>query len=197
MRDAPDIVEELRRKERLGNFSSSLHNTPQDMHESKKISNDGACKTTLSHDGDFKDSVSDGQYDDRELTNVIENSIMLFEISPETIIVIDNKGNVLDVNARIYDWLGYERGELIGYNLFNLPFFADKYKNNIFDLSTNAIFSEKTLSYELDFITKNGEKRTGSTHAVPIKNRNNKISGGLIMISKIALSTMPMFGLVL
>ncbi|MCK5258839.1 MAG: PAS domain S-box protein, partial [Thermoplasmatales archaeon] len=165
MRDAPDIVKELRKKERLGSFSNSLNNTPKDMHESKKISNDAACKTTLSHDEDFKNSVSDGQYDGRELTNIIENSIMLFEISPETIIIIDNKGNVLDVNARIYDWLGYERGELIGNNLFNLPFFADKYKNNIFDLSTNAIFSEKALSYELDFITKNGEKRTGSVHA--------------------------------
>ena len=188
MRDAPDIVKELREKERLGSFSNSLNNTPQDMHESKKVSNDAACKTTLSHDEDFKNSVSDGQYDNRELTNVIENSIMLFEISPETIIIIDNKGNILDINARIYDWLGYEREELIGDNLFNLPFFADKYKNNIFDLSTHTILSEKALSYELDFITKNGEQRTGSVHAVPIKNRNNKISGGLIMISDVTES---------
>ena len=190
MRDAPDIVEELRKKEKLGNFYNNSHKTPQDTHESKskKTSNDGVCKTMLSHDEDFKNSVSDGQYDNRELTNVIENSIMLFEISPETIIIIDNKGNVLDINARIYDWLGYEREELIGDNLFNLPFFADKYKNNIFDLSTNAIFSEKTSSYELDFISKNGEKRTGSVHAVPIKNRSNKISGGLIMISDVTES---------
>jgi len=188
MRDAPDIVEELRKKERLGNFSNSLQNTPQDTHESNKISNDNNFKTTSSENKDFKNSVIDEQCYDRELTNVIENSIMLFEISPETIIIIDNKGNVLDVNSRIYDWLGYEREELVGYNLFNFPFFANKYKNNNFNLSKNTIFSETTSAYELDFITKNGKKKTGSVHTVPIKNKNNKISGGLIMISDITES---------
>ena len=78
MRDPPDIVEELRKKERIGNFSSSLHETPQDIHESNKISNDITFKTTSSHDEDFKNSLSDEQCDDRELTDVIENSIMLF-----------------------------------------------------------------------------------------------------------------------
>ena len=188
MRDAPDIVEELRKKERLGNFSNSLQNTLQDTHESNKISNHNTFKTTSSDSKDFKNSVIDDQCYDGELTNVIENSIMLFEISPETIIIIDNKGNVLNVNSRIYDWLGYEREELIGYNLFNFPFFANKYKNKNFDLSKNTIFSEITSSYELDFITKNGKKKTGSVHTVPIKNKNNKISGGLIMISDITES---------
>jgi len=188
MRDAPDIVEELRKKERLGNFSNSLQNTPQDTHESNKISNHNTFKTTSSDSKDFKNSVIDDQCYDGELTNVIENSIMLFEISPETIIIIDNKGNVLNVNSRIYDWLGYEREELIGYNLFNFPFFANKYKNKNFDLSKNTIFSEITSAYELDFITKNGKKKTGSVHTVPIKNKNNKISGGLILISDITES---------
>jgi len=188
MRDAPDIVEELRKKERLGNFSNSLQNTPQDIHESNKISNHNTFKTTSSDSKDFKNSVIDDQCYDEELTNVIENSIMLFEISPETIIIIDNKGNVLNVNSRIYDWLGYEREELIGYNLFNFPFFANKYKNKNFDLSKNTIFSEITSAYELDFITKNGKKKTGSVHTVPIKNKNNKISGGLILISDITES---------
>jgi len=188
MRDAPDIVEELRKKERLGNFSNSLQNTLQDTHESNKISNHNTFKTTSSDSKDFKNSVIDDQCYDEELTNVIENSIMLFEISPETIIIIDNKGNVLNVNSRIYDWLGYEREELIGYNLFNFPFFANKYKNKNFDLSKNTIFSEITSAYELDFITKNGKKKTGSVHTVPIKNKNNKISGGLILISDITES---------
>ena len=188
MRDAPDIVEELRKKEKLGNFSNSLQNTLQDTHESNKISNHNTFKTTSSDSKDFKNSVIDDQCYDRELTNVIENSIMLFEISPETIIIIDNKGNVLNVNSRIYDWLGYEREELIGYNLFNFPFFANKYKNKNFDLSKNTIFSEITSAYELDFITKNGKKKTGSVHTVPIKNKNNKISGGLILISDITES---------
>ena len=188
MRDAPDIVEELRKKERLGNFSNSLQNTLQDTHESNKISNHNTFKTTSSDSKDFKNSVIDDQCYDGELTNVIENSIMLFEISPETIIIIDNKGNVLNVNSRIYDWLGYEREELIGYNLFNFPFFANKYKNKNFDLSKNTIFSEITSAYELDFITKNGKKKTGSVHTVPIKNKNNKISGGLILISDITES---------
>ena len=188
MGDAPDIVEELRKQERLGNFNSKSQGTGQDTHGSKKILNGNAYKTTLYNSENFKNSGSNESYDLGGLANAIENSIMLFEISPETIIVTDYNGNVLDVNARIYDWLGYKRGEIIGKNLFGLPFFTDKYKNNVFDFSMDAIFSEKTFPYEIDFTTKSGEKRTGSIHAAPIKNSKNKISGGLIMISDVTES---------
>ncbi len=188
MGDAPDIVEELRKQERLGNFNSRSQSTGQDTYGSEKILNDNAYKTTLYNSENFKNSEGNESYDIGGLTNAIENSIMLFEISPETIMVIDDKGSVLDVNARIYDWLGYKRGEIIGKSLFGLPFFTDKYKNNVFDFSMDVIFSEKTLPYELDFTTKSGEKRTGSMHAVPIKNSKNKISGGLIMISDVTES---------
>lgn len=188
MRDVPEIVEELRKQERLGNFNSRSRDTCQNTYESEKILSDNAYKTTLYNSENFKNSEGNESYDIGELTNAIENSIMLFEISPETIMVIDDKGSVLDVNARIYDWLGYKRGEIIGKNLFGLPFFTDKYKNNVFDFSMDVIFSEKTLPYELDFTTKSGEKRTGSIHAVPIKNSKNKISGGLIMISDVTES---------
>jgi len=188
MRDLPDIVLELRKQEKLGGLNSKSLGTYQNLHESEKISNENNNKTILYHEKDFKNSTYNESYNTDDIPNLIDNSISLFEISPEIIMFTDIKGNVLNVNSRILDWLGYEREDIIGKNLLRLPFFADKYKNNVFDFSMDVLFSEKFLSYELDFITKSGEKRTGSVHAVPIKNVNNKISGGLIMISDVTES---------
>lgn len=188
MRDLPDIVLELRKQEKLGGLNSKSLGIYQNLHESEKISNENNNKTILYHEKDFKNSTYNESYNTDDIPNLIDNSISLFEISPEIIMFTDIKGNVLNVNSRILDWLGYEREDIIGKNLLRLPFFADKYKNNVFDFSMDVLFSEKFLSYELDFITKSGEKRTGSVHAVPIKNVNNKISGGLIMISDVTES---------
>jgi len=188
MADVPNIVEELRKQEKLENANSKYQDTFQDIHESEKILDDTDYKTASYREKYFKNSESDESYDTNELTKVIENSIMLFEISPETIIIINNKGSVLDVNTRICDWLGYKRGEIIGQNLFGLPFFTDKYKNNDLDFSMDAILSENTSPCELDFTTKSGEKRTGAVNTVPIKDNNDKISGGLLMISDVTES---------
>ncbi len=188
MRDLPDIVLELRKQEKLGGLNSKSLGIYQNLHESEKISNENNNKTILYHEKDFKNSTYNESYNTDDIPNLIDNGISLFEISPEIIMLTDIKGNVLNVNSRILDWLGYEREDIIGKNLLRLPFFADKYKNNVFDFSMDVLFSEKFLSYELDFITKSGEKRTGSVHAVPIKNVNNKISGGLIMISDVTES---------
>jgi len=188
MKDEPDIVTELRKQEKLEGLNSISHETSQNIKETEKNSNENDYKTILYNEKDFKNSKYNASYDSDYITNLKDKDIPLFELSPETIMLTDIKGKVLNVNSRISEWLGYEREDIIGKNLLKLPFFADKYKNNVFDFSMDVLFSEKYLSYELDFITKNGEKRTGSVHAVPIKNNNHDISGGLIMISDVTES---------
>jgi len=188
MKDEPDIVLELRKQEKLEEKNCRFHETYQNIQESEKISNENDYKTILSNEKDFKNSAFNESCDSDDMTNLKDNSISLFEISPETIMLTDINGKVLNINSRISDWLGYKREDIIGKNLLKLPFFADKYKNNVFDFSMDVLFSEKYLSYELDFITKNGEIRTGSIHAVPIKDNNNDATGGLIMISDVTES---------
>jgi PAS domain S-box-containing protein len=191
MRDEPDIVLELRKQEKLEGLNSRSNVTNNNIQESEDFSNENDFKTILYDEKENKNSTINELYDTNDINDIndlIDNSISLFEISPETIMLTDVKGNVLNVNSRISGWLGYNREDIIGKNLLKLPFFADKYKNNVFDFSMDVLFSEKFSSYELDFITKSGEKRTGSVHAVPIKNNKNKISGGLIMISDVTES---------
>src|SRR4030042_2847052 len=53
---------------------------------------------------------------------------VIFDFSPEALILIDEKGTYIDVNGRITDWLGYDKNEDIGKNIGNIPFLSEKYK---------------------------------------------------------------------
>ena len=38
----------------------------------------------------------------------------VFQSLPAAVAVLDRQGTILDVNDRVYDWLGYQPGEIIG-----------------------------------------------------------------------------------
>ena len=52
----------------------------------------------------------------------------MFEFFPQTILLIDKNGIILDVNERIREWLGYKPNEILEMNLFSVPFFTKKSK---------------------------------------------------------------------
>jgi len=47
---------------------------------------------------------------------------LIFELSPEAIVIIDPKGNITDINGRVYDWLGFKTEELVGKKISEAPF---------------------------------------------------------------------------
>ena len=58
----------------------------------------------------------------------------IFELSPDLIMLINDKGEILDVNNRIYDWTGYKPKEIIGLRTYNIPFLSITTKLKILKL---------------------------------------------------------------
>ncbi len=109
----------------------------------------------------------------------------IFDLSPESIVLIDQDGNILDVNKRIEEWLEFKPEEIINRNITELPFLQ-----NISISKANQFFQKRVTgdyvqAYELNFITRKGEKRIGWVLAAPIFDQKTNTVYDLVMISDI------------
>ena len=109
----------------------------------------------------------------------------IFESSPEAIILFDKKGNVIDINGRIEDWLGYKPEDIIKKNLAVFPFMSNKSKELALKRFSLRMSGKEIPSFELEFTDKSGKKRIGLTTASAIKDEKGKIIQNLVMISDI------------
>jgi PAS domain S-box-containing protein len=109
----------------------------------------------------------------------------IFELSPEAIVLLDRKGNILNVNARPYDWLGYSPEEVVGKSFLDLPFLSKQGKAQAMAKFSQRMAGKKVSPYDLVFYTKSGEKRVGRIMANPIQDENGEIVQNLVMISDI------------
>jgi PAS domain S-box-containing protein len=79
----------------------------------------------------------------------------MFELSPAGIILIDEKGTIIEVNSAFCKTLGYSRKELLSNNvrLFSIPDNENEIEDNI-----AKILSGKTLRHEVINVKKDGSK---------------------------------------
>lgn len=125
--------------------------------------------------------------DDRtaELKESEEKYRTFFELSPEAIVLLDASGKVLDLNNVVYDWLGYRPEEAIGKNISNLPFLPEVSRIKVKEKFAQRMAGKDVPAYELDFVTKDGERRIGLIHGTTLKDSDGKIIATLTMISNI------------
>ena len=112
----------------------------------------------------------------------------IFDLSPEAIIMIDNKGILTDLNKRVYDWLGYMPKEVKGLHLLKIPFIGKADKIKMIKQFQKRISGDDLKPYDLTFITKKGEKRIGRILGTPIRDVDNRINANLIMVMDVTES---------
>jgi PAS domain S-box-containing protein len=109
----------------------------------------------------------------------------MFEFFPQTIILINTQGKILDVNERVMEWLGYKPSDMIEKNFFNLSFFTKESKK-IVKKNFSKRKSNKTISpYEIEILTKGGEKKFGVVNISALRDEQGEIINNLIVISDI------------
>lgn len=106
----------------------------------------------------------------------------IFELSPQAILVIDKSATVVDLNERVYDWLGYSKEEVVGKKMLNIPFIPKKSLFIALKNLTQRFLGKDISPYELEFIAKNGETKIGIITGVPIKNEKGENVQDLVMI---------------
>ncbi|GAH38501.1 unnamed protein product [marine sediment metagenome] len=109
----------------------------------------------------------------------------IFESSPEAIVLFDKKGNVIDINDRIEDWLGYKPEDITRKNLAVFPFLSNRSKALALKKISQRMSGKEIPPFELEFTDKNGEIRIGLITASIIKDEKGKIIQNLVMISDI------------
>jgi PAS domain S-box-containing protein len=78
---------------------------------------------------------------------------VMFELSPAGIILIDEKGKIIEVNSSFCETLGYTRKEIIGQNI---RLFASPDKEGDLENNISKILSGKTMVHEVLNIRKDG-----------------------------------------
>ncbi|MDD3646956.1 MAG: PAS domain-containing protein [Candidatus Dojkabacteria bacterium] len=109
----------------------------------------------------------------------------IFDLSPEAIVILDKKGEILDVNKRLNDWLGYTKEETVGRGLLKLPFLTMKSKTIVMANFAKRMLGKKIPPYELEFISKKRESMIGRITATAIRDERGDIIADLVMISDV------------
>lgn len=180
----PEIVEQLKELEAAGKLRSDLPTTVSlTKHTLENMINNPPRETILSSKRPV--SIPASLQKSEQVTKIIENSRMLFELSPEAIAILDATGVIVDANTKFFKWLEYSKEEILGKTIFTMPFFSDEQRITLKHLISQQTTNGKNISQELCFIKKNNKKRYGMTHFTPIKNHEGAAIGIILMISDI------------
>jgi PAS domain S-box-containing protein len=90
---------------------------------------------------------------EKTLTESEKRFRVMFELSPAGIILIGEKGTIIEVNTSFCETLGYTRKEVIGQNI---KLFAAPENNKEIELNISKIMSGKTMIHEVRNIRKDG-----------------------------------------
>jgi PAS domain S-box-containing protein len=135
--------------------------------------------------GEAEDELEKRREAERALRGSKEKYRRMFDLFPEAIVLLGTDGRVLDVNERLDDWLGYSPEEVIGKDLWQLPYLPSHSKEELRTRFAQRMEGHKGEPYELDFVTRSGEKRIGLVHAAPLKEEDGRVTADLVMISDI------------
>ena len=113
----------------------------------------------------------------------------IFENSPQGFILLDTEGHIIDVNKKICDWLGYRADEMIGKDHMLYPFLTKAGKVTAMKKFFQRLLGKVLPAYELEFITKKGEKFLGEVLAMQIRDDQGNIVQILAMITDITRRT--------
>lgn len=110
---------------------------------------------------------------------------LVFELSPEAIVVLDIKGDLVMANGRLMDWLGYAPEEVVGMNLATFPFVSLKGKAIILKNFMLRMAGQKVEPYEIEFISRDGQSKFGRIVAQRFHNSKGEAEGEVVVITDV------------
>jgi len=129
--------------------------------------------------------ITENKKSEEQLAEKEKKYRTMFEFFPQAIFLLDTHAILIDVNDRVDDWLGFKPSEIIGKEFFSLPFFTQDAIPLVKKNFSQRIENKSVAPYELDFITKTGEKRVGVVHATLLRNEHGDIIADLVVITDV------------
>jgi PAS domain S-box-containing protein len=132
-----------------------------------------------------KQAVSERKKAQEEKRQSAEQYRLIFESSPDVIVMLDNKGLILEVNQLVETWLKYKRNDVIGKKLLDLDFLPESSKRIIREKMRLRFTGQEIEPYELEFLGKKGEIKYGLIKGSLVKDELGKGLKDLVIISDI------------
>lgn len=110
---------------------------------------------------------------------------LIFDVSPEAIVLLDETGTILSTNERLHEWLGYRTEDIVGRQIVSLPFITDASKGLIMKNFALRQAGGPALSYEIEAVNKKGDHKFGRIIEAVLKDSRGKTIRNLSMISDI------------
>ncbi len=118
---------------------------------------------------------------ENELVQSRQKYYTLFEKANDYIILIDLKGIVIEMNERTETAIGYNREEIVGKHLTDLPILSEENRSFAHKMFSKRIKGVNIPSYELEFTHKDGHIIIGEISATAIKLQNDQVFDMLII----------------
>jgi len=186
MRDEPEIVKELREEEQLGRLHSKIRGSHNESDFFEHSYMGPSQREQGNEDATIRGNTIQVSIDyEKRLLAAEERYEKIFRLSPDGIALLDKNGVFLDVNERLYDWLGFRPAEIIGKTFLEVPFLTVDEKLKAKNKFLMRILGKEVPPYELEFLTKNEQKRIGLVRGVSIKDEWGNVIQSLVMISDI------------
>ncbi len=110
---------------------------------------------------------------------------MIFNLSPQAIVVVDINGKIVKLNNKLSDWLQYDIQEYVGRNILMLPFIPKDSKMRILEKFSDRLEGEDLEPYEIELRTKDNSIKIGLVSENLIRDENGKPSRILVVITDI------------
>lgn len=111
----------------------------------------------------------------------------IYDNSPESIILLDKTGKIIDINQKSLDWLEYKKEEIIGKNISKLPILDKKNQEKAIKAMSQRFAGKDVPPFELELITKGEQTKIGRVTGALVKMQSQKEPADLVMISDITL----------
>jgi PAS domain S-box-containing protein len=109
----------------------------------------------------------------------------IFDNSPEIIGLVNSKGTIIDINNKVYEWLGYLPDAIIGKNFMDVPYYETKTKEKLLEGFKARMTGEYVAPYELELLMPDGKRAYGLFYGVPLRNDEGEIEQEIILIADI------------
>lgn len=119
-------------------------------------------------------------------SNILDRIYQTFyEISPDLIYTLDEKGVILDVNKRMLEHTGYSKAEIIGKSCFD--FIVDEYKKTALDGFSEMIEKGIGQQIEIALIKKNNESFFCLCRGASIPQQDTNTNAYLVTLQDITI----------
>jgi len=89
----------------------------------------------------------------------------ILDLSPDSIVIVNYEGVLVDVNKRFCDWTGFSKEELIASPPMRPPFLSPETKKMVVEVIKRRLSGEEVPPYEIPITTKSGDTVFGEVHA--------------------------------